>query len=521
MYTTKSKQNKRTGEIKQALIYCRVSSERQKNEGHGLESQEHRCREYAHQKGYEVEQVFKDSFSGGGDFMNRPAMASLLDYLDKNPSENYAVIFDDLKRFARDTIFHLKLRKEFDARQAKVECLNFTFEDTDEGQFIETILAAQAELERKQNKRQVIQKQKARLEKGYWPFFPPPGYSHHKTSVHGKLLVPNAKALLIKECFEGFALGRFREQSDVQRFLQSRNFLEDKPIYLEYVKRMLRRIVYAGYIEYPEWNVERIKGHHEAIISLETYEKVQDRLGDRKHVKNVQHPDFPMRGLVFCSECEKAMTAAWSKGRSQKYPYYKCQTITCKNKGKGVRKEEVEDGIEEILLEVQPRSGVIALTEEILMDVWNKRINNQEQILGEYRRQQGVLRRDLDSLVEKLTKAQNERVISILEDKIEAIDKQIKDLDKKLSTNQIDDGSYRTAVEIVLGLLKEPVITWQNGGYNGKRLVARLVFSGNLVFDRNIGYRTAELASAIKLFELIQARRTQDVEMAGIAPASE
>ncbi len=27
-----------------ALIYCRVSSPKQKAEGHGLESQEHRCR---------------------------------------------------------------------------------------------------------------------------------------------------------------------------------------------------------------------------------------------------------------------------------------------------------------------------------------------------------------------------------------------------------------------------------------------------------------------------------------------
>ena len=87
-------------------------------------------------------------------------------------------IFDDLKRFARDTEFHIKLRQEFKARGARIECLNFKLEDTPEGKFVETIMAAQGELEREQNRRQVIQKMKARVEKGYWVFHPPVGYRY-------------------------------------------------------------------------------------------------------------------------------------------------------------------------------------------------------------------------------------------------------------------------------------------------------------------------------------------------------
>ncbi|MBD3754153.1 MAG: recombinase family protein, partial [Gammaproteobacteria bacterium] len=41
-----------------AVIYCRVSSTKQKTEGSGLEGQEHRCRQYAAAQGYEVEAVF-------------------------------------------------------------------------------------------------------------------------------------------------------------------------------------------------------------------------------------------------------------------------------------------------------------------------------------------------------------------------------------------------------------------------------------------------------------------------------
>ncbi|MCG8604369.1 recombinase family protein, partial [bacterium] len=44
-------------ENKKAVIYCRVSSKKQKKDGHGLDSQEHRCRQYADARGYQVEAV--------------------------------------------------------------------------------------------------------------------------------------------------------------------------------------------------------------------------------------------------------------------------------------------------------------------------------------------------------------------------------------------------------------------------------------------------------------------------------
>ena len=81
----------------EAIIYCRVSSKKQATEGAGLESQEHRCRDYAEAQGYVVEAVFPDDASGGGDFMNRPGMVALLAYLEARSDTNFVIIFDDLK----------------------------------------------------------------------------------------------------------------------------------------------------------------------------------------------------------------------------------------------------------------------------------------------------------------------------------------------------------------------------------------------------------------------------------------
>ncbi|MEL6468056.1 MAG: recombinase family protein, partial [Pseudomonadota bacterium] len=104
-----------------AVIYCRVSSRAQETDGHGLESQETRCRQYAAAQGYDVVMTFPDTVTGGGDFMKRPGMMALLAFLDAQPDENYVVIFDDLKRYARDVEFHLKLQREMIARGATRE----------------------------------------------------------------------------------------------------------------------------------------------------------------------------------------------------------------------------------------------------------------------------------------------------------------------------------------------------------------------------------------------------------------
>ncbi|MEL6172577.1 MAG: recombinase family protein [Pseudomonadota bacterium] len=334
-----------TLEPQSALIYCRVSSVKQRLDGTGLESQEQRCRAYASNRGYEVEAVFPDDVSGGGDFMKRPGMVALLSYLDAQPHKNYVIIFDDLKRLARDRYFHWVLRQELAARKAVPKCLNFNFEDTPEGEFVETILAAQGHLEREQNRRQVIQKMKARIESGYAVFHAAVGYKYIKsTSGGGKLLVPDEPlASVVREALEGFASGRFGSQAEVQRFLQADPHFpkgkKDGLIRPMTVTRLLKKVVYAGYVEAPTWEISALKGKHQPLISLDTFERIQAILNGNK--RSAPHradydEDFPLRGFVLCGACGNAMTAAWSTGCRKRYPYYRCMTRGCAEKSKSI-----------------------------------------------------------------------------------------------------------------------------------------------------------------------------------------
>ena len=145
-----------------AIIYCRVSSKRQVIEGHGLDSQESLCRDYAVNKGYRVMKVFPEKGLTGALF-DRPAMKELVAFLDGHPFEKYVVIFDDLKRFARDVLVHWQLKAHLLSRGVTLECPNFHFEDSPEGRLVENVAAATNQYERESNKRQVLQKMKARL----------------------------------------------------------------------------------------------------------------------------------------------------------------------------------------------------------------------------------------------------------------------------------------------------------------------------------------------------------------------
>jgi site-specific DNA recombinase len=188
------------------LIYCRVSSQRQVDEGHGLDGQEKRCRDYAISQGYQIIDVFPDEAMSGGLF-DRPGMKKLLNCLEKyqNEPEKVVVVFDDLKRFARDTEVHFGLKREIYGRNGRVECPNFKFEDSPEGKFVETVMAATSELERNQNKRQVKQKMKARIDLGFWPFCPPLGLANTKDPIRGKVLTNQEPlASIFKEAIEGF-----------------------------------------------------------------------------------------------------------------------------------------------------------------------------------------------------------------------------------------------------------------------------------------------------------------------------
>ncbi len=504
-------------EYKKALIYCRVSSDRQKTEGHGLESQEQRCREFALKNNYEVSEVFKDSFSGGGDFMNRPAMRNMLEYIDKNKHINFVVIFDDLKRFARDTAFHLKLRTTFKAKDVLLKCLNYNFEDTPEGEFVETILAAQGQLEKEQNKRQVVQKQKSRLELGYWAFGSKKGYKQTKDPLHGTLSIPTKESEILREALEGFAMGRFQRKIDVCRFLVEKGFWKKQrpEKYIDKFTAVARDCFYMGDIEYLPWEVSRRKGKHQGIITLEVFDLIQKRLNKEDSGKRIRidlSEDFPLRSLVNCCECKNPLTGAWSKGRNSRYPYYFYQHKDCINYSKTIRKEKLELDFDSFIKKQKLNDEVSKVVSIIFERSWNEEVSTYKNSTNIIKNKSRVLEEKISQLTDRLISAKTEGIQRGYESQIEKAQNEIDQLNAVDSRQTDLSVPYRTALDKAVTLLKNPYKIWSEVDVIEKQKLFYFIFEDNIAYSKKDGYRTAQKTYAIRLFEEFVDSNSLDVD---------
>ena len=126
-----------------AVIYCRVSSQKQVKKGDGLGSQETRCREYAKHRGYQVTEVFRDE-GVSGSLINRPSMQDMLTYLKQHKKkQEHIVIIDDISRLARDLEAHIQLRTSIGDAGGKLESPSIEFGEDSDSKLVENLLMAE------------------------------------------------------------------------------------------------------------------------------------------------------------------------------------------------------------------------------------------------------------------------------------------------------------------------------------------------------------------------------------------
>jgi site-specific DNA recombinase len=444
------------------------------------------------------------TISGGIDFMKRPGMVALLSFLDAQPDEKFVVIFDDLKRFARDTQFHFKLREAFRQRQASIECLNFKIDDTPEGEFIETIIAAQGALERKQNGRQVAQKMRARMENGYWIHTAPVGYEYQTVKGHGKVLVPKEPfASILREAFEGYAVGRFQTQAEVKRFLESHpDFPRNSKGILtqQRVTEILTNPIYTGHICSETYELNWLKGHHEALISIKTFDAVQTRREGKTKLparKNIGE-DFALRGFVVCASCKTPLRSSWAKGNTKRYPYYLCQTKGCDQYGKSIARDKIEGDVGAMIQSLQPTRKLFDLMTVIFKNAWTQRLAMAEDMLQSAKRNLHQTEKQIETLLTRIMDASNPAVIKAYEDKINTLEKEKLKLQDNLDNYAPPKGTFEGLLELSLRFLANPYKLWETGHITLRRTVLRLAFADRLEYCRIEGARTPKTTLPFK-----------------------
>lgn len=508
-----------------AVIYCRVSSAAQIKKGDGIGSQETRCREYARHRNYEVVEVFRDEGVSGG-VVNRPGMITMLKFIRQMKREQIVIIIDDISRLARDLGAHLELRTAITAVGAKLESPSIEFGEDSDSILVENLLASVSQHNRQKNAEQVKHRMRARMMNGYFCFHPPVGYKYERVNGHGKLLVKDEPvASVVKEALESFASGHLATQSEVMRFLQNSPVFTNATqprVHPQKVQELLERVLYAGILDLPEWDITLLQGKHEPLISFDTWQKVQARLQERAKVparKDIAQ-DFPLRGFIVCDECKQSMTSCWSAGRTGKYAYYHCHTKGCPEYKKSIRREILENDFEAMLRELKPTPELFGLLKVTLEMAWKESLDNEAAERKALKDDLRAAEHKLEQVVNRIMDCDSPIVIKTYEQQVRKLEEEKLRLGEKISNcgrvTETFDEAFRTGFKF----LADPHKLWVSDKMEDKQIVLKLTFTEQLAYKRKEGFRTAALALPFLLLEDLKGDKSGMVEDTGIEPAT-
>lgn len=313
--------------------YLRVSTDKQADEGYGLDIQEKNIVAHSRSKGLTNLVLFIDD-GYTGTKMERPALDGIKAMIDTFNDGNStlrinAMVVNKMDRLGRTLLGTLQFMQDYlfaqsDSKSAvnrNKHCISFFSVDEPACSFDKKspmvtfmlgIFSTLAEFDRDTIVNKLRAGRKARVESGKWlgggnvPY----GYRYDKES--SRLIVVPEEAEKIREIFRLY----IEEKIPPQKIADRLGFSSDKRI-TDILKRksLTGCIIHLG---------EEYKGEHEAIISLERWQEAQDEL-EKRSVHRAES-NYLLSGLLVCGECgAKIRYQKWNKNGDCKLVCYSTQ----------------------------------------------------------------------------------------------------------------------------------------------------------------------------------------------------
>jgi DNA invertase Pin-like site-specific DNA recombinase len=207
-----------------AIIYCRVSTKEQSEQGHSLEGQEKECRKFAQAEDYEVDKIFVER-GESAKTTDRTQLQKMIKYAVENKEEITALIIWKYDRFARNLSDQTELVKAFSNCGIKVLSVTENNEENSIGKLMRNILGSFAQYENDVKSERTINGMKQAILQGRWCWRPHIGYKHERGLDGKPILVPSEDAPFIKEAFALFETGLYK-QIDIVKELKKKGFLK-------------------------------------------------------------------------------------------------------------------------------------------------------------------------------------------------------------------------------------------------------------------------------------------------------
>jgi len=261
---------------------------------------------------------------------------------------------------------------------------------------------------------------------------------------------------------------------------------------------MLRNVIYIGKIFLPEWKKEPeeiVEGLHPAIISENTYQKVQIILSGKKKIPLTSKPNddlLPLRQQIFCSVCGKKFTGAPSKGNGGIFYYYHCQQRCTGNH----RAEEVHNTLLKFLEGFEIKDEIYNLYKKILEEKFSENSKVRDNRIK-------TIIKEVDALREKIMKLEDsigdsEIPVSRILNIIKRHDQTIEELENEADNLNKTDKEFGLYLKFGISFLNGLSTYYDTATAKVKKMIIGSIFPEKLIFDGK-NYRTVKENSFMSL----------------------
>lgn len=311
-----------------AVIYIRVSTEEQAEEGYSLAAQERACRAYAEAQGWAVEGVYADEgLSGTLEPQARARLAAALAAIREKRAQVFLV--HKLDRLARSIRIANELIEEFQKRGVSFIAVADRIDlSTPFGWAAFQMQNVWNELYIKNLKFETAKGHREKARAGYWVGPLPLGYQKDDA---GRLVAsPDAPVILL--IFELYASGRY-SYTDIADELNRRGHraldwqTKQRNLFgRESVRTILRNRAYIGMVSA---GGQEFPGKHEPLITMELWQAAERLRGERSREGRKVSVKGPKVGgllteVTYCAKCGDRMWFHHSGNEGSRGMYYVC-----------------------------------------------------------------------------------------------------------------------------------------------------------------------------------------------------
>lgn len=297
--------------------YIRVSDERQ--DEYSPDSQLKKVREHAAKEGYQIpdEYVYYDDGISGRSTRGRDEFKRMIsDAISKDHPFDKLYVWK-LSRFSRSMEDSIIYKSMLEKKNVKVVSVSEPISNDIYGKLMERLLEWEAQFYSERLSGEVTRGMEEKFTRGEPTCSPPFGY-YMKDK---KWLIDEKEAEIVREAFRRFADGdglRSIAADFCNRGIRTKrgglpenrwiDYMINNPVYIGMMRRSPNGAKAMSKRNYHDEEIIIVNGCHEAIIPIELWNRVQDRI---KHIK-ATHPkfarreqpiDYMLKGIVRCSAC--------------------------------------------------------------------------------------------------------------------------------------------------------------------------------------------------------------------------